>query len=122
VGPTGAAGDQGTQGVTGPQGEAGAQGDLGPTGPAGVAPATVIRNGDAVSGPGLQISDAACAEGEYAVSGGYVVQDVNFSTVSELWSLPTPFEEGGSPTGWQAGFNDGGAEKLFIAHVVCVPD
>ena len=121
-GPTGAAGEPGPQGEPGPPGEAGTQGDLGPTGPAGAAPATRIVIGEAVSGPGLQISDAACGEGEHAVSGGYVVRDANFSTVTELWSVPTPFEEGDQPTGWQAGINDGGADKLITAHVICVPD
>jgi hypothetical protein len=121
-GPTGAAGEPGPQGEPGSQGATGTQGDLGPTGPIGAAPDTRIRIGEAASGPGLQISDASCAEGEHAVSGGYVLSGVIFSTVTELWSLPTPFEEDARPTGWQAGIDDGGSEKLITAHVVCVPD
>jgi hypothetical protein len=75
-----------------------------------------------VSGPGLQISDASCAPGERAVSGGYVLRDVIFASVTEFWSLPTPFEDGGVPTGWQVGVDDGGSEKQITAHAVCVPD
>jgi hypothetical protein len=69
----------------------------------------------------LQASDASCLPGERAVSGGYVVQGVNFGSVTEFWSLPTPFEDGGTPTGWQAAIGDGGEDKVITAHVICVP-
>jgi hypothetical protein len=70
----------------------------------------------------LQTSDASCLPGEHAVSGGFVIREVDFATVVEQWSLPTPFSEGGVSTGWQAGINDGGANKQITAHVICVPD
>jgi hypothetical protein len=116
VGASGPQGEAGPQGVTGPQGE------LGPTGAIGPAPATRIRFGNAAAGPGPLTSDASCQSGEHAVSGGYVVTDADFSTVTELWSLPTPFTDGGTPTGWQAAINDGGPNKHITAHVICVPD
>jgi hypothetical protein len=75
-----------------------------------------------MSGPGLQVSDAACLTGEHAVSGGFVVRDVNFATVTEQWSVPTPFTEGDVATGWQVAINDGGPDKQITAYVVCVPD
>jgi len=70
----------------------------------------------------LQISDAACRAGEHAVSGGYVIRDVNFATVTEQWSLPTPVDEDGVPTGWQVAINDGGPNAQITAYVICVPD
>jgi hypothetical protein len=56
------------------------------------------------------------------VSGGFVIREVNFATVTEQWSLPTPFTEDGVPTGWQAAINDGGPTKRITAYVLCVPD
>jgi hypothetical protein len=56
------------------------------------------------------------------VSGGFVVRDVNFATVTEQWSVPTPFTEGDVATGWQVAINDGGPDKQITAYVVCVPD
>jgi hypothetical protein len=70
----------------------------------------------------LRVSDAGCLRGEHAVSGGFVIREVNFATVSEQWSLPTPFSEGGVPTGWQAAIKDGGAHKRITAYVICVAD
>jgi hypothetical protein len=67
-------------------------------------------------------SDAACKTGEHAVSGGFLIRDVSFGSVTEQWSLPTPFEEGAVPTGWQAAINDGGPTKEITAYVICVPD
>ena len=123
TGPTGAMGPQGPEGapstVTGPTGAVGA---LGPTGPTGPAPATRIRFGNPASGSGLQVSDAACLSGEHAVSGGFVVRNVIFASVTDQWSLPTPLEDGGVPTGWQAAVNDGSSTKQVTAYVVCVPD
>jgi hypothetical protein len=50
------------------------------------------------------------------------MREVNFATVTEQWSLPTPFAEDGIPTGWQVAINDGGPKKRIIAYVICVPD
>ena len=70
----------------------------------------------------MQISDAACLPGEHAVSGGYVIRQVDVATVTEQWSLPTPADEGEVPTGWQVAVNDGGFNKQITAYVICVPD
>ena len=70
----------------------------------------------------MRVSDANCRPGEHAVSGGYVMREVNFATVTEQWSLPTPFAEDGVPTGWQVAINDGGPTKRITAYVICVPD
>jgi hypothetical protein len=70
----------------------------------------------------LLVSDASCQEGEHAVSGGFVIQQVNYAAVTEHWSLPTPFEEDAVPTGWQVAFNDGNPDKQVTAYVLCVPD
>jgi hypothetical protein len=70
----------------------------------------------------LRVSDANCRPGEHAISGGYVMREVNFATVTEQWSLPTPFVEDGIPTGWQVAINDGGHNKRITAYVICVPD
>jgi len=50
------------------------------------------------------------------------MREVNFATVTEQWSLPTPFIEDGVPTGWQVAINDGGAKKRITAYVICVPN
>jgi hypothetical protein len=70
----------------------------------------------------LRVSDANCRPGEHAISGGYVMREVNFATVTEQWSLPIPFAEDGIPTGWQVAINDGGPKKRITAYVICVPD
>ena len=70
----------------------------------------------------MRVSDANCRPGEHAVSGGYVMREVNFATVTEQWSLPIPFVEDGIPTGWQVAINDGGPNKRITAYVICVPD
>jgi hypothetical protein len=56
------------------------------------------------------------------VSGGYVTRQVDHGSVTEEWSLPTPVEDGGIPTGWQVAVNDAGSDKQITAYVVCVPD
>jgi hypothetical protein len=56
------------------------------------------------------------------VSGGFVMRGVNQATVTDQWSLPTPFADGGVATGWQAAIDDGGANKAVTAYVLCVPD
>ena len=86
------------------------------------APATRIRVGNRASGPGLQVSDAVCRRGEHAVSGGSILRQVDFATLTEQWSLPTPAEEDAVPTGWQIAVNDGAFDKQVTAYVVCVPD
>ena len=50
------------------------------------------------------------------------MRDVNYATVTEQWSVPTPFAEDGVPTGWQVAINDGGSHKRITAYVICVPD
>jgi hypothetical protein len=70
----------------------------------------------------LLVSDASCQDGEHAISGGFIAQQLFYASVTEHWSLPTPFEEDAVPTGWQVAFNDGGSEKELTAYVICVPD
>ena len=73
------------------------------------------------TGPGLRVSDANCRPGEHAVSGGYVMREVNFATVTEQWGLPIPFAE--ADTDWMAGRHQRRrAPKRVTAYVICVPD
>ena len=92
----------------------------------GPARTSLTRFGEPVSDRSTLVSDATCNPGEHAVGGGFVLgQDgdlaVDFSNVTFFFSVPVPFEDGVTPTGWEAGINDGSDTKLQ-AFVVCVPD
>ena len=50
------------------------------------------------------------------------MRDVDFATVVDHWSVPTPFADGGVPTGWQVAVKGGGAAKRIIAYVICAED
>ena len=56
------------------------------------------------------------------MSGGFLLRNVEYGSVTEQWSLPTPFADDGVATGWQAAINDGGANKEITAYVLCVPE
>jgi hypothetical protein len=50
------------------------------------------------------------------------LRQVDYASVTEQWSLPTPIDESSVPTGWQVAVNDGSFDKQVTAYVVCVPD
>jgi collagen triple helix repeat protein len=106
-GPDGAQGPPGQDGAQGPPGQDGAQGPQGATGAQGPAGPTnvVVRQGPLVFNAQ---SIATCDAGERATGGG------GLSNGALRFSIPIPFGNGVTPTGWLATATPGSEVQAFV--------
>lgn len=122
-GPQGVPGTAGAAGVAGQQGPQGIQGPPGEPGAAGATNVTVRR----VDGPpGITANEfhaltPQCEPGERATGGGAIVFGYPGDQVKIGWSVPSPTNEGGTPTGWWVGLQTAvaNAGASVSAYVVC---
>jgi hypothetical protein len=117
TGPAGPKGATGAKGANGAAGAKGAQGPAGPTGPQGPAGANGATQVTVHVGPKSETgtSEAKCATGEVAVSGG---GETGFT--EETLVGTTPNVVSGTPTGWVAEAETLSKEPGTVtAYVVC---
>jgi hypothetical protein len=81
----------------------------------------VVREGTGDAGAGFINSQAFCNPGEHAVSGGYLLFNVDWATFVQMENVPID-NEAGVPIGWSAGIQTSGANTAIAARVLCVAD